>query len=139
MPASAEGSSGAGDWRPISALRFTSDGLGIVAAAPEHLVRLYSTDDGHVIREFACESDVLAVTLSPDERLMAAGDMAGWVSIFNFATGEIQFRVQLHLMWIWDLVFSADGRHPSALSCSAIWRTVRFRCESSSTRVSSLG
>jgi len=55
-------------------------------------------------------ANIFTVAFSPDDAWVAAGDEAGFVKIWNAATGEIVRSIQAHSGHIFGLAFSPDGK-----------------------------
>ena len=53
--------------------------------------------------------DVRAISYSPDGKLLASGDVRGWICIFNMKTGEEATRVDLKNGSIFALDWKPDG------------------------------
>jgi WD40 repeat protein/serine/threonine protein kinase len=64
-------------------------------------------------------ANIRAVAFSPDDAWVAAGDEAGFVKIWDAATGEIVRSIKAHQHHVFSLAFSPDGK--TLLTGSADW------------------
>ena len=97
------------------------------APASEPTVKVYDTASGDLVREFTHLAPVLSVAFSPDGRHVAAANMMGQISVWDFESGlpTVQFTSSDFTSWgiiksphylggIYGLTFAPDG---SSLLC----------------------
>ena len=65
----------------------------------------------------------IAVSLSPDEALLAAGDTNGEIHLWNVSDGQKKRSIEAHEGWIWSVPFSPDG---SQIASSSEDHTVKL-------------
>ncbi len=65
------------------------------------------------------KSRVGSVAFSPDNRVLATGDMSGELFLWELASGHRRHRFVGHESWITSLAFSPNGRHLAASSFDA--------------------
>lgn len=58
----------------------------------------------------------IAVSLSPDGKLLAAGDTNGEIHIWNVADGQKRLSIKAHTGWIWAVPFSPNGAYLASAS-----------------------
>ncbi|MBC8037063.1 MAG: caspase family protein [Rhizobiales bacterium] len=119
----------AGIWR----LDVSADGKLLVTSAEDKTIRLWSTDDGRLLRVFrvpialGAEGKLYSAAISPDGRMVAA---AGWdtyfwknywtthtghyIYLFDTVSGSLIRRVGPVPTVVHDLEFSADGQRLAA-------------------------
>jgi WD40 repeat protein len=52
---------------------------------------------------------VLSIGLSPDNKILATGDMNGNVNLWQLATGQLLRQIKAHNNFVWSSIFSPDG------------------------------
>lgn len=91
---------------PISHVALSADGRWIASAAAR-IVRVASTADGRVVREFPPGAAIEALVFSPDGAALAVGDAVGRVMLIGVEDGRRVFDVRLDA-GIGALAFGAD-------------------------------
>ncbi len=101
----------------------TSDG-GIGAyAGSEGLIRLVDTSSGDMQNMIETGSPVIGLSISPDDRLIAAGLADGSLGLWQLENGEALYRLSGHEMMLTDVEFSPDG---ATLASSSADTSVRI-------------
>jgi WD40 repeat protein len=76
----------------------------LAAACSDGLVRVHYKQSGQYYRYFRhFEMDIREVRISKDEKKLWIADENGFVSCFDFKTGERLFSKNIHSLWIWSL------------------------------------
>jgi WD40 repeat protein/serine/threonine protein kinase len=65
----------------------------------------------HKVVEFSTKVPVETGAFSPDGSILATGDVAGTISLWNTATGEVIRHFKAHEKRIVGIVFAPDGKH----------------------------
>ncbi len=105
----------------IRDLIFTRDGVYLVSAGADKVVRVWEVASGRVARTIrgqigpGSEGKIHAAALSPDERVLAVGGLLtkGYgepIRLHDFESGEVSGLLEGHGNVINDLAFSPDGR-----------------------------
>ncbi|HEU68743.1 MAG TPA: WD40 repeat domain-containing protein [Candidatus Acetothermia bacterium] len=55
------------------------------------------------------EAFVVSLAVSPDGRLLAAGDKDGHIMVWEIASGQLLFKKYAHRFSVWSVAFSPDG------------------------------
>ena len=74
----------------------------------------------------------IAVSLSPDGKLLAAGDTNGEIHIWNVADGQKRLSIKAHTGWIWAVPFSPDGAYIASSSedhTIGVWDVETGKCK----------
>ena len=58
----------------------------------------------------------ISVSLSPDGKLLAAGDTNGEIHIWNVVDGQKRLSIKAHTGWIWAVPFSPNGSYIASSS-----------------------
>ncbi len=75
---------------PVNALSFAGDSE-LVSASEDGTIRIWQTQQEN--GALPTTASVRAVSFSPEDRLLAAGDEDGWLSIWNVADRQLQVRI----------------------------------------------
>jgi len=76
-------------------------------------------------------SNILAVRISPDSKLLCTGDVDHRVDVWNINDGTRLHSLVGHCDWIWDVQFSNDGRFIASCSddCTVrVWEVDTGEC-----------
>jgi len=74
----------------------------------------------------------IAVSLSPDGKLLVAGDTNGEIHIWNVTDGQKRLSIKAHTGWIWAVPFSPDGAYIASSSedhTVKVWDVETGKCE----------
>jgi WD40 repeat protein len=115
----------------IRGMAFSKDGAKLAVAEGEPgrsgAIRLLDYASGNVLLTLAKEKDeCLAVTLSPDSKLIAGGTQDGTVRVWNAADGSLVTTLKEQTGWITGITFSPDGKLLAASSqdrSAEVWLT----------------
>lgn len=69
-------------------------------------------DPGRTVKTLAgAEGIICSIAVSPDERLVAAGDQQGYLMVWEIASGVSVLKKRAHKFsgWVWSVAFSPDG------------------------------
>lgn len=93
------------------------------AAADEHPVKIFSTDDGKEVHAFEHVPPVQSLAFSPDSKYLAAGNLMGEIRVWDVTTGKLaaQWNTPNFTGWgiikghyytggIFALMFTPDGQ-----------------------------
>ena len=95
--------------RSILAVEPSSDGgIGAIGGT-EGVIFLVDNEVGKVIHSFATGSPINALSISPDDQLVAAGMSDGSIGVWNLDGGEEVYRTRGHEDIVTDVEFSPDG------------------------------
>jgi WD40 repeat protein len=118
----------AGHTAAVEGLAFSPDGAHLATASGDRTTRVWDLATGAERWQLAVGLEVSAVGFSPDCALsvstvanpcvprLAAGSVAGSVSVWNLATGEQRLALPGHADRVNSVHFSADGRHLATAS-----------------------
>lgn len=111
----------------VSGVVFLPDGKRVITASHDKMIRLYALSPNDpethkLVREWRAPESVGALGISPDGRLLATGNEAGEINIWNPETGEQLTTLTGHTKAIGTIVFSADG---SRFASASFDRTAR--------------
>ena len=98
-----------GNWSAISPDR-SKVALPANGAGPFRVQTVWDVTSRHQIAEFSTKP-VVAGSFSPDGTILATGDEAGSISLWNSATGEAIRQFAAHDKNVISIVFAPDGRH----------------------------
>ncbi|MDH7515327.1 MAG: WD40 repeat domain-containing protein, partial [Bacteroidota bacterium] len=102
-----EGKSGA-----IWDLVFSSDGKMLWSCGRDSTVKAWNFENGEAVLSLRAPHATLvtSLALSPDDALVAAGDMNGHILIWEAASGALLHDIAAHKRYISDIAFTPDGR-----------------------------
>jgi hypothetical protein len=95
---------------------FSADGKRLVSAGKDRMVRMWDPATGRLVRELPdFGGEVETVSVSPDSSLLATGDWAGDLRLWDIASGQ-ELAAPRHPLGprIWSSAFSPDGRYFAA-------------------------
>jgi WD40 repeat protein/serine/threonine protein kinase len=98
-----------GNWSAISPDR-TRVALNSNVTRPFRTQTIWDVTAKHQIAEFSTRP-VVAGSFSPDGTILATGDEAGTISLWNSATGATVRRFAAHDKYVVSIVFAPDGKH----------------------------
>ena len=125
----------------VSDLTFSQDGRFAVTGGDDHVVRLWDTATGQLIRTFrGHERFVSSVAISQDNRFVAAGGGALGLDTFVFVwdslTGNVITRYEGHSQTVRAVTFSPDGK---LIASGAADNTVQIWNVKNGKQVATLG
>ncbi len=96
----------------VNSVAFTRDGTHVVTASEDSTAKLWRLPDLAPVRTFelGLPHYLISVRLSPDQRLLAAGAEAGFVAVWDFATGRRVARFNHTGRKVEAVAWSPDGR-----------------------------
>ena len=101
----------------ISFIDLSQDGHFIVTGSYDHMVRLWSFDDGRLLKTFSGhEGTVWTVCFSPDGKYIASSGDDAVIKIWDVASGQLVRNLKGHKRIVWSVKFSPDGSR--LVSCS---------------------
>ena len=114
-----------GHKREVWALRFAPDGRRLITSSLDQTVRVWEVASGRPIRTLKGGSGVMSVAISPDSKLLAAGERSA-IRVWELDTGALRAVLREHQDTVTGLDFSPDGR--TLASCSydktvRLWET----------------
>lgn len=101
------------------AVATNSDGSVGVYAGSEGIIRLFSSASGESLLMIEAGSPVIGLSISPDDRLIAAGLANGAVGLWEMANGAAAGSLRGHEMMVTDVEFSPDGTTLASSSADA--------------------
>jgi WD40 repeat protein len=106
----------------IKKIAFTPDGLQLVSASDDKVIRVWDVASAKTLRTIRGEiapgsaGKIFAMALSPDGKWLAAGgifsardDEAGTIRLYDFVSGELKALMKGHEDAVNSLAFSPDG------------------------------
>ena len=74
----------------VNSVTFTKDGQFVVTASEDSTAKLWRTSDLSLVRtyELGKQAYLISVRISPDQKLIAAGAMEGFVAVWELETGK---------------------------------------------------
>ena len=111
---------------PQSTLAVDTNSYGSIGAyaGSEGIIRLVSNVTGEALRAIETGSPVIGLSISPDDRLIAAGMADNTVGVWQLESGTELYRLTGHEMMVTDVEFSPVGdvlASSSADSSVRIW------------------
>jgi WD40 repeat protein/transcriptional regulator with XRE-family HTH domain len=55
-------------------------------------------------------SHVMSIDISPDDQMVAVGDLSGRIYLWNIATTQLITTFEGHIGWVWSMAFSPDSK-----------------------------
>ena len=123
----------------IRALAFSSDGKFLMSAREKGHIAVHPINSGDNYEKFsqpkvfqdACQGQLQAIALSPDDETLATGGDDGYLRLWQVDTGKLLWRSELpHTDWIRSIAFSPDGKNIATGSEDfeiKIWDSARGR------------
>jgi hypothetical protein len=94
----------------VLAADISADQTQIALGGPSKMIRVYSTQDGSLIREIKKHTDwVTALEYSPDGVLLATGDRNGGLFVWEAYTGREYFSLRAHTAAIAQVSWRGDS------------------------------
>jgi len=107
-----------------TAIAFTPDGQGLIAAGPAAPLRHWSAETGALIATFPGGAEgIVSLAASRDARWLATGEISGRVRLWTLPTREIVTAINNHAGPVLSVAFSPDG---TLLASAANGRDVRL-------------
>lgn len=105
-----------------TSIRFSPDGSLLAVGGRNGVVRVWTTENGKVAREFKSTGNrrVRAVAFSPDGSLVAAGGDGSLVEIWNVSTGAKVAETTLGEGRVFSLTFCGPGKIATGDSLNAV-------------------
>ncbi len=95
----------------VSDARFTPDGVRVVTAGADHVVRLWSVADGKLLREFTAHTGpVYCLATSADGRWLASGAQDNTIRLWNLPLAGPAVVQSLHQGSLFAMARSPDGQ-----------------------------
>lgn len=94
----------------VYGLAYSPDGSLLASAASTHDVRLWSGEDGRLIRILSGHTDsVMAVAFSPDGELLASCGRDQTIRLWHVRTGRAVQVIQASSRTVWSIAFHPNG------------------------------
>ena len=108
----------------VESVAFSRDGKLLVSSNWDRKVRVFEFPSGKQVREFESTSKPVCVAISPDSKVIAAGDLSPAVTLWDREGGKELQHLTGHSSRIWSVAFSPDGQRLASASAdgsSRIW------------------
>ncbi len=93
------------------AAAFSPDGQTFAALTNGNsTIGIYNADDGDVVKSFGDDPELVSIACSPDGKLLATGDAAGLVHLWDPSTGSVVSTFRAGHGPVFDIAFSSDGK-----------------------------
>jgi WD40 repeat protein len=104
----------------VRSLAVARDGTKVVSGSWDGTVRVWDAATGKEWRRFG-GGGLSSVAFSPDGRLVAAGDMAKSLALWDLETRKLRWRLPDQENSVMGIRFAPDGRTVAAVSGGSIW------------------
>ncbi len=94
----------------VESVAFNADGRFLVSSNWDQAVRVFDFPSGNQVREFKAQSKPVCVAISPDAKIVVAGDLGPGITMWDRESGKEIQRLIGHSSRIWSLAFSPDGQ-----------------------------
>ncbi len=110
----------------VYALAVSNDSQSMASASDDGAIKLWSLADERAIADLPSKrgESISALTFSPDDKVLASGDLAGVIYLWDAISGELLGELTGHTESINNLMFSQDGqtlRSTSGDGSSRLW------------------
>jgi WD40 repeat protein len=106
----------------VESLAFSRDGKLLVSSNWDRKVRVFEFPSGNQIGDFESPSKPVCVAISPDSKVIAAGDLSPAVTLWDREGGKKLQRLTGHSSRIWSVAFSPDGQRLASASADGSTR-----------------
>jgi WD40 repeat protein len=104
----------------VYALAFSPDGKQFVTGSKDHSLKLFTTVDGKLVREFKFVKDkekghtdaVISIAFSPDGSRIVSGSADKTIKVWNVADGKVvqEFGNPSHPGWVYGVAYIDGGK-----------------------------
>ncbi len=94
----------------VESVAFSRDGRFLVSSNWDRKVRVFEFPSGNQVREVEAQSKPVCVAISPDSKIVVAGDLGPGITMWDRDSGKEIQRLLGHSSRIWSVAFSPDGQ-----------------------------
>ncbi len=94
----------------VESVAFSRDGKFLVSSNWDQEVRVFDFPAGNQVQSFKAQSKPVCVAISPDSKIVVAGDLGPGITIWDRESGKELQRLIGHSSRVWSVAFSPDGR-----------------------------
>jgi WD40 repeat protein len=102
----------------VTCLAFSPDGATLIAGSNDKTVRLWTVDDGSLVRTFTGHAaEVISVAFAPNGQSIASGSLDGTTRVWNVTDGSLRYQIKGKVA---GLAYSPDGQELAIAGDNAI-------------------
>lgn len=100
----------------ISSIVFSEKENVFMSASLDGLINVYDIYKKAVVKTIAMPSKIISLELSPDKKILAAGDDSGNLYLISTKDYKVYSTAKLHTNWISGIAFSPDSKNIATVS-----------------------